>query len=285
MAKKMNLKKTLIAFGVSSSVLLSACYREGSTPANSSGSSPASAQEELAKASEPEPTSSSEAGDALASIPSPVAIGVMPVTGSGENRKAGLKVTNNGNQPILKLGLTVFYYRADGSVKETVPFTNTSDFERGADTLAKGDVYVVTLDSFWVKDDVATVGGLVRSLTWKDGTTWPAWTGPAPDAEGEAPVSLVMKGVVREGKLSAPLIEAFNHSDEGIKSVEYRIFYLDDTGELLLRGRRTFISGDHLMDAGKGVAFLGTEGPPEGAASVTLVLRSVLFEGDRKWNP
>ena len=39
------------------------------------------------------------------------------------------------------------------------------------------------------------------------------------------------------------------------------------------------------MDAGKGIAFLGTEGPPEGAASVMLAMRSVLFEVDRKWNP
>jgi hypothetical protein len=39
------------------------------------------------------------------------------------------------------------------------------------------------------------------------------------------------------------------------------------------------------MDAGKGIAFLGTEGPPEGAASVTLAMRSVLFGDDRKWKP
>jgi hypothetical protein len=282
----MDLKKMLIVLGVSSSVsiLVAGCEREGSIPTDSSDSSPASAQEETAGASEPGPTSSSQAGNALATIPSPVAIAAMPVTGSGENRKAGLKVTNKGDQAISKLGLTLFYYGADGRLMNQAPYTNTEDFEKGADTLGKGDHHVVDMSGVRIRDDaVVAVGGIVRSLTWKDGTTWPAWTGPAPDAEGETPVSLVMKGVVRQGKLSTPLIEAFNQSDERIKSVEYRISYLDEAGTVLRKGGRSFIR--NLTDPGKGFAFLHTEGPPEGAASVTLELRWVLFEDDREWQP
>jgi len=274
----MNLKKMLIAFGVSSSVLLSACDRD------SSESFPASAEEKIAKASEPGLTSSSEAPDALGTIPSPVAIAAMPVTGSGENRKAGLKVTNKGDQAISKLVLTLFYYGADGRLQNQAPYTNTQRFEQGADTLGKADHYVVDMSGDRLRDDaVVAVGGIVRSLTWKDGTTWPAWTGPAPDAEGETPVSLVMKGVVRQGRLSTPLIEAFNHSHARIKSVGYRISYLDEAGKVLRKGGRSLIS--NLTDAGKGFAFLHTEGPPEGAASVTLELRWVLFEDDREWQP
>ncbi|QTN31486.1 hypothetical protein HZ994_03795 [Akkermansiaceae bacterium] len=222
-------------------------------------------------------------GDALASIPCPISIEPLPVTGSGEDRKAALKVTNNGDQEISKLGLTMYLYQADGSLKQTVPYTNTKQFDGVDSTLGKGENYVVELTSFWVKDDVVAVGGLVRALTLKDGTTWPVWTGPAPDPEGEAPVSLVMKGVVREGALSAPLIEAFNHSDQGVKRLEYLISYVDESGGVLLKGRRTFVNAD--MAAGKGAAFFGSAAPPEGTASVVLALRSVAFDDDSKWKP
>ena len=121
---------------------------------------------------------------------------------------------------------------------------------------------------------IASVAGVVSGVTWEDGTTWPAWTGPAPQQEGDAAVSLVMKGLVGEGGFSLPLIGCFNHSNRKIQRLMYRIVFLDAAGNELLNKRW----GAGSVDAGQGAAFIGFEGPPKGAAKVKLSLLEATFE-------
>lgn len=117
-------------------------------------------------------------------------------------------------------------------------------------------------------------GELIDQLAWEDGTTWPAWTGAAPQQEGDAAVSLVMKGLVGDGGFSLPLIGCFNHSNRKIQRLMYRIVFLDAARNELLNKRW----GAGSVGAGQGAAFIGFEGPPKGAAKVKLSLLEATFE-------
>jgi len=229
--------------------------------------------------------SAKAANNPFTTITAPVSVKSLPVKGKGEERKAGLEMKNNGDQAISRLVVRILLFGEDGSVKKTVPHTSDGYFGERGKELGKGRDFVKELDDFWIKDDIASVAGLPENVTWKDGSKWPAWTGPAPQPEGDVTVSLVMKGVVREGGLAAPLIECFNHSNNGIKEVQYRLFYLDGEGNELNRGLRTGLASPNvIMEAGNGMALIGNdEGPPKGATDIRLTLHSVTFEDDSKW--
>ena len=213
--------------------------------------------------------SGGEATDSFTRITPPVSVKSLPV----KNREAMLEATNNGDQAISQLRVSIALLREDGSVKDTSPHTTTGYFGKlGDKTLGEGRDHVI--DTFRIQDDVASVAGVVSGVTWEDGTTWPAWTGPAPQQEGDAAVSLVMKGLVGEGDFSLPLIGCFNHSNRKIQRLMYRIVFLDAAGNELLNKRW----GAGSVDAGQGAAFIGFEGPPKGAAKVKLSLLEATFE-------
>jgi hypothetical protein len=218
-------------------------------------------------------TSGGQATDPFARITPPVSVKSLPV----KDHEAVLEATNNGDQAISQLRVSIALLREDGSVKDTSPHTTTGYFGKlwsGSKTLGKGRTHVIELGNSRIKDDVASVAGVVSGVTWEDGTTWPAWTGPAPQQEGDAAVSLVMKGLVGEGDFSLPLIGCFNHSNRKIQRLMYRIVFLDAAGNELLNKRW----GAGSVDAGQGAAFIGFEGPPKGAAKVKLSLLEATFE-------
>ena len=218
-----------------------------------------------------------EATDSFTRITPPVSLKSLKVISRGEDRAARLEATNNGDQAISRLEVRIALLREDGSVKDTFSYGRSGYFAKlrsGSKTLGKGSTYVIELGNSRIKDDVASVAGVVSEVTWEDGATWPAWTGNAPQQRGDAAVSLVMKGLLGEGDFSLPLIGCFNHSNKKIQRLEYRIVFLDAAGNELLNKRW----GAGGIDAGQGAAFIGLEGPPKGAADVKLSLLEATFE-------
>ena len=218
----------------------------------------------------------------LVEITPPVSSKALAVTGKGDDRKAGLEITNNSDKAISRLEARIFLHGLDGTIETTVPHTSDGTFGESGKNLKKGANFVIDLSNFWIKDDIASVSGIVTGLVWEDGTKWPAWEGPAPKQEGDIPVSLVMKGILREGDIGLPLIGCFNHSTKGIKSIFYSVHFLDAEGKMLL-DKRWGISS--LVEAGEGIALVGFEGLPKGTVNVTLSLTDVTFDDDSKWTP
>jgi hypothetical protein len=214
-------------------------------------------------------TSGGKATDPFTRITPPVSLKSSPV----EDREAELEATNNGDQAISQLIVSYALLGEDGGVKDSSRHTITGYFgKRGDETLGKGKKHVI--DNFRIQDDIASVAGVVSGVTWEDGTTWPAWTGPAPQQQGDAAVSLVMKGLVSEGDFCLPLIGCFNHGNKKIQRLMYEIVFLDAAGNELLNKRW----GAGSVDAGRGAAFIGFEAPPKGAAEVKLSLLEATFE-------
>ena len=56
------------------------------------------------------------AGGSLEPLIPPITLKALPMTGEGDERKAGLELTNTGNRGIEEMQLNVFFLRADGSV-------------------------------------------------------------------------------------------------------------------------------------------------------------------------
>ena len=221
----------------------------------------------------------------LAEITPPVSSKALAVTGKGDDRKAGLEITNNSDKAISRLEARIFLRGLDGTIKSTVPHTSDGMFGASGKKLKKGASFVEDLSSFWIKDDIASVSGIVTGLVWEDGTKWPTWEGPAPKQEGDIPVSLVMKGILREGEIGLPLIECFNHSNKEIKSILYSVHFLDGEGKMLLKKRWGSSNPAGLVEAGEGIAHVGFDGPPKGTVNVTLSLTNVTFDDDSKWTP
>ncbi len=218
----------------------------------------------------------------LAPITPPVSVKTLAVEGSGDDRAASLQITNDSEKAVSKLDLDYFLYLEDGSSEGTV---GDRTFKDRGKVLNPGESYEKELSSFFIKDNIKSVDGMVRELTWKDGTKWPVFKGPASDPEGGAPVSIAMKGIVRQGKIALPLIEFFNHSERGITALTYRLYYLDKAGNELSEGRRTGRSNGNetMIPADGGIAFFGIEGPPENAVDVRLSLHSVEYTDGSSW--
>ena len=218
----------------------------------------------------------------MAPITPPVSVKALTVKGSGDDRVASLRITNDSKKAVSKIDLELFRYLEDGSLEGTV---GDRTFEKRVTVLNPGESYDMELNSFFIKDNVESVDGMVQELTWKDGTKWPVFEGPATDPEGDAPVSLRMKGIVRQGKIALPLIEFFNHSDKGVTALRYRLYYLDAAGNELSKGRRTGRSNGNetMIPADEGIAFFGNEGPPDNSAGVRLSLHSADFADGSSW--
>lgn len=225
---------------------------------------------------------SEPAADPLAKITPPVSIKSLPLSNRGDDRQAILEVTNTSEKTISRLVVRVFLLGKDGSVRDSFPHTNDRWFEaEQGNELRKGKRFTISLNAHRLKPDIVAVAVLAKSVTWDDGTEWPTWAEPAPDPVGNRPVSLRLKGIVKEGDFAAPLIEFFNHSDKGIERLEYQIVYLDNQGKAIHRGRRMRLSGGYT--ANKKFAHVGEQGVPNDATSVELVLNFVTFKDGSRW--
>ena len=213
----------------------------------------------------------------LARITAPISITPRPVKGTGDDRETGFEVTNNSGKTVSRLTVNVRLYNEDGGVEKKLPHTSDGWFGKLGDAFKKGQRYTIELSSFWVKENMTSVEGVVCTVNWEDGTTWPAWTGPAPQQEGDAPVSLVMKGVVGEGDLRLPLIECFNHGSRRVTKLEYWIHFLDEEGKELKKSRMGMGSGQLRIEPGEGQAFVISAAPPEGTADVTFSVSELAF--------
>jgi hypothetical protein len=211
----------------------------------------------------------------LAQIVPPVSINSLPIVGEGKERRGDLEVTNNSDKPISRLVIQVALLAKNGSVKKTVPHTTDTSFGQGRSTLGKGQKSVIAVSSFWVKDDVAMVSGAVTGITWEDGSTWPAWSGPAPKRISDSPLSLAVLGVVNRGDGSLPVIGIYNHGTKAVQRLMYRIIALDSKGEELLNKRW----GGRSVEAGSGTAMLGYSTLPKGTVNVKLSLIKATFDG------
>lgn len=218
----------------------------------------------------------------LATITPPVSAKTLAVEGSGDSRKATFRITNDSEKAVSTLALNYFLYLEDESFDSRV---GDRTFKDRGKVLNPGESYEKELSSFFIKDNIKSVDGMARELTWNDGTKWPFFEGPASDPEGGAPISIAMKGVVRQGKIALPLIEFFNHSEKGVTALMYRLYYLDAEGNELSEGRRTGRSNgkETMIPAGEGVAFFGNEGPPENAVGVRFSLHSADFADGSSW--
>ncbi|MGE0609013.1 MAG: hypothetical protein AB7O62_18105 [Pirellulales bacterium] len=224
--------------------------------------------------------SSEPTRDPFARIAPPCSVNALPVAGQGDERKFQLKVTNTSDKTISRLVVRVYLFDGKEIVQE---FSTTNDRWFGneqGNELAKGESFVIVLESSPIPDDVDSVAGLAKSVNWKDGTEWPTYTGPQPDQEGDAPVTLRLKGIVHDGEFSAPLVEFFNHSKKDIERLEYQIAYLAENGDQLHQGRRTRL-GD--IKGGEGFAHVGEQGVPKEAAKVSLSLNFVNFTDGSRW--
>lgn len=216
----------------------------------------------------------------FAEIDPPFSVKALPVASQGVEPRFQLRVTNTSDKTISRLVVRVYLVDGKGSVKE---FSRTNDRWFGneqGNELAKGESFVIAFKQSELRDDVVSVAGLAKSANWKDGTQWPTYGGAAPDQAADAPVALRLKGIVREGEFSAPLVEFFNHSSKDIERLEYQIAYLDKYGKQLHQSRRMRL-GD--IKGGDGLAHVGEQGVPKEPAEIRLTLNFVTFKDGSKW--
>lgn len=212
----------------------------------------------------------------LTQLTPPVSLVAHPIEGEGKERKAKLVVTNESDKEISRIVLTQFYLKQDGSVGSSNP--NNIGFSIG-----KGESHTIKVSSFFMKDDTASVDGVVTRVTWKDGTMWPTWTGPAPGQDGDAPVVAKMIGVIGEGDRALPVLALFNTSSKEVSFINYSLAFLDANGKKLGLGGQGYGGPPGWLPAGKGGACVGSTVTPEGTVDVELKLRAVMFDDETQW--
>ena len=227
-----------------------------------------------------------EAAGALVRLTPPVSVRFSPIQGEGKKRKAGMEVTNASDKTIAEVVVDVAFITKDGSVGRSVPHTESWTLGNPKGGLAKGDRKVITIKSVFMEDDTASVDGIVTSVLWKDGTSWPEWSGPAPKKEGDAPVVARFLGIVGEGNTAEPAVAVYNIGTKDISGVGYAISYRDAEGEHLVWDNYGYFGAEDWLPAGKsGGCTGGTSPPPKGAVSVEISLNQVRFADESMWQP
>jgi hypothetical protein len=223
-------------------------------------------------------------GGSLAVLSSPFSVKGAPITGKGDDRKSSLKVTNNSNKSAKDLVLQMHFLKADGTVGDTVPHSQSGFFGLDGSILRKGKTFTIAVSSFFMEDNTAAMDGLVKEVTFEDGSTWPAL--PArPAQNGTDPVSGVVAGVMGKGDEAAPAVGCFNYTKKDIQNVAYKILYLDGAGKTLDKTSYGYMSDKSIIAPGKGRLITGGGGPPKGAVSAKVNISSVDFTDGSKWRP
>ena len=199
----------------------------------------------------------SKAPGTLVQLTPPLSIKPHPIKGEGFKRMAGLEVTNNTGKDVAKVGVEMFFVNEEGDVGRAVPHTESWTLGNPEGSLAKGESKIITVYSSFMRKDTASVDGLVCQVTWKDGSIWPDWTGPAPKQEGDAPVVVKFLGVVGEGERARTVVAAFNVGSKPIEHVGYSIAYLDGEGKSLGNAMHGYSGPDGWLPAGKGAGLTG----------------------------
>lgn len=222
----------------------------------------------------------------LAKLVPPASAKGLPVTGAGDKRESGIEVTNTGDRAIKGLVVQMLYLKADGSVAKTVPHTQGSLHGLAGDKLKKGQTYTIKVTSFFMEDDTAGVGAVISEITFDDDGIWPAPPATPPARSGEDPVAAAVIGVIGDGDQSRPAVACHNFDAKPVKSVQYRIGYLDAGGKVLGSTSYGYIGGDDpILPAGECIVISGGDGPPEGATDAKATLTRVEFADGSKWSP
>lgn len=212
----------------------------------------------------------------------PATLTATKITGKGDERKAELKVKNTGAKMVEELRVEMLFLKEDGSVGKSVPHTASGiNFGKG---LGKGKTTTINVTSFFMEDDTTAVDGVVTSLKYSDGSSWPEVPAKAPAAEGDAPVGAVMLGLIGKGEQGQPAVACHNHGDKEVKTVQYRIEYLDAAGKVVNKTSYGYSSDKAIMEEGKGCVITGGDPPGKGAVTAKVSVFSVLFTDESKWS-
>ena len=242
--------------------------------------------ESAAKKSQEDVEEAGSSAGPLTRLTPPVSVKSHPIQGEGKKRKAGLEVTNNSEKSISKIVVAMYFVKKDGSTGRSVPHTESWVLGNLKGAFPRGESKLIKVGSFFMEDNTASVDGIVSHVEWKDGTTWPTWTGPTPKEEGNAPIVTKFIGVVGEGDRSQTAVAVFNVTSKAIDNVTYNMIYLDAAGKTLGRAMYGYSGADDWLPAGKGAGCTGCSSPPpEGTVDVKVTLRQVIFEDETVWTP
>jgi hypothetical protein len=219
-------------------------------------------------------------GSSLARLAPPASLASGPIKGTGDDRKAEIEFTNESDKEVTEFVLDMFYLKADGSVGKSVPHT------QGGSGVKKGKSETVRVTAFFMEDDTASIGAQVTGITFGDGSSWPAAPESPPARDGGDPVAAVVVGIIGEGDRAEPAAAFHNHGEKHVKSVYYRVDYLDGGGEVLESTSYGYAGGDDpILPSGKSLVITGGDGPPEGATGARATVTRLTFADDSEWKP
>ena len=237
----------------------------------------------LSTAGKPTNKSGNNGGGSLAQLIAPISIKPLPLTGEGKDRKAWLELKNNGKRDIKGMVMYVHYLKADGTEGNSVPHTQSGFFEQKDNLLGKGKTYKHEISSFFMKDDTASVDGVITEITYKDDSKWPELPDKRPVQSGDDPVNGIVIGVMGEGEKAKPVYALYNYAKKAVKSVSMTIEYLDADGKVVDSTGYGYQSDKSLMDPGKGFVMSGGDGPPDNAVNARVKMKRVTFIDDSWW--
>ena len=210
----------------------------------------------------------------------PATLVALPITGKGDKRSAGLRITNTGKRSIRTVVVQICFLRANKSIAHKTIGT------RGwADPLKPGKSYDIEVSGIFMTKDTTSVGGTIEELVFTDGSVWPGAPATPPKKVGDDPVAIQMVGVVGVDNQSQPVLACFNYSSKIVTSVRYVIRYCDKDGKLLKF--TSFNHGGELprMAKGQGTHLIGGDPPPKGTRKVEVFVSMVGFSDKSHWPP
>jgi len=222
-------------------------------------------------------------GGSLAQLIAPISIKPLPLTGEGKERKAWLELKNNGKRDIKGIVMYVYYLKSDGTEGNSVPHTQGGFFGLKDNLLNKGKTYKHEISSFFMKDDTASVDGVITEITYEDDSTWPELPDKRPAQSGDDPVNCIVLGVIGEGEKAKPVYALYNYDKKAVKNVSMTIDYLDADGKVVDSTGYGYQSDKSLMDPGKGFVMSGGNGPPDNAVNARVKMKRVTFFDDSWW--
>ena len=178
------------------------------------------------------------------------------------------------------------FVNEEGGIGRTVPHTESWTLGRPKGEFPKGESKLIKVGPFFMEEDTTSVDGIVSHVEWKDGTTWPSWSGPTPKQKDDIPVVVQFIGVVGEGESAQTVAAVFNVDSKAIGHVGYNIRYLNAAEETLGRAMYGYSGADGWLPAGKSAGCTGSSSPPPaGTVKVKLSISQVIFEDETVWKP
>lgn len=219
-------------------------------------------------------------GGTVAKLIPPVTVKCHPVTGKGDDRESSIEVTNTGDRKIKRIIIRIHFLKPDGSVGKVHLGSHQGE---GKNMVGKGKSETIDVTSFFMEDDTAGIDATVKRIIFEDDSEWPSLPAAPPAPDDEVPASAMVIGVIGEADRAVPVVACYNHSDKGVKRVQYRITYLDEQGKEVGRTSYGYGGPEPIMAAGEGFKVIGGDGPPEEAVAAEAHITSLRFADDSAW--